>query len=140
MGRIFKANCCSCDWEERFFCGQGWSDCGNNERYYKKVIHGEYGQSIKDYLSKNPTLSVDTSRAIYQCPGCLFITEEEAVDLISSFTFSPTDNDIVYQHKHMCPHCDKRMIKIAIKENETSMIRCPKCKSSARLNVVGCWD
>lgn len=101
---------------------------------------GHYGIKWKNLLASDPDLLVDAELHLYQCPRCHQLFSEYRMDLYRSihddgFYYVPSEDEILYHYKHLCPNCAKQMTRIPLSQqhglvgidNSEELVLCPKC-------------
>lgn len=83
----------------------------------------QYGYTWKSLLATDPTLKVDASFQLYQCPCCKQLVNTHCLNLYryAKESYAPSSDEVLYFYKHLCPTCKKRMISIE------AQALCPKC-------------
>lgn len=145
MGRLCMCKC-SCGYEEDFHIGAGFMYEEVGKRLLNESLYGKHGALWRDILKENPSYIVDVDRSMFQCPNCDNLTNEYNLDIYDSTIVKKhiclKKDEILYEYKHICNKCQKRMVKIFWyrNENESIKIKCPKCHSETDLFLSGFWD
>ena len=153
MGRmvLVKCNCGYCD--ERFRFGVNWSYREVKKHQTALARSGRYGMEWKNLLASDPELLVDVELHLYQCPRCHQLFSEYRMDLYKSlhddgFYYVPSEEEILYHYKHLCPNCKKLMTRIPLSQqhglvginNSEELVICPKCGDTAIAEFCGWTD
>jgi predicted RNA-binding Zn-ribbon protein involved in translation (DUF1610 family) len=114
---------------------------------------GKYGKLWKSLLDSDPELLVDAGYQLFQCPGCHKIISEYCMDLYKSVRdtfgfYTPSPEEVLYEYKHICPDCQKKMTKITLvpeysqyaDPNPEELVICPQCGDVAIASFCGHFD
>ena len=146
MGRLVMVKCdCGFVKEDyRYGYTAGYSE---TQKHLTALVRaGRYGNVWKERLASDDELLVDAAWAIYQCTCCQRIYDEYSLDLYKSGQkyFAPSPDDVIYQYKHICPECQKRMERISLCDNESGKsqqsVICPMCGGIAAISFCGFMD
>ena len=138
MGSKRVLKCSQCGYEFQFSEGQGFFDyCESGRRKSKELIlSGVLGKELKQALEKFPHLTIYRSSVLFYCRECSRYESGSIYKLFESETDFTSKALIV--SKHICRRCKKEMeyIENVCRKN----VSCPRCQSTMRSYVVGCWD
>lgn len=141
MGRMIMVSCDKCGFfKDRYLYGVNSAYPQVKKHQTALAKSGHYGKQWKELLNNDPELSVNAEYRLYQCPSCYKLVSEYCMDLYKSLEddgdyFVPDPDEVVYQYKHICPDCKKRMVYIPISQkhwrrgtdNPEELVICPKC-------------
>ncbi len=146
MGRLVMVKC-RCGFikdDYRYGFTAGYSE--TQKHLTALVRSGRYGNVWKERLASDDELLVDAAWAIYQCTCCQRIYDEYSLDLYKSGQkyYAPSPEDVIYQYRHFCPKCQKRMERIELGGNKSDKpeksVICPKCGDIATISFCGFMD
>lgn len=135
MGKLIMVKCNDCGFlKDDYQFGFTASYFQVQKHLIALIRSGQYGYTWKSLLAADPTLKVDASFQLYQCPCCKQLVNTHCLNLYqyAKGFYAPSSDEVLYFYKHLCPTCKKRMISI-----ET---HCPKCGKSAMVKPCGSFD
>ena len=149
MGRLVMIKC-DCGYEyDNYSYGINSSYPEIQKHQTALVKSGHYGKYWRELLNNDPELLVNAEYRLYQCTCCHKLISEYCMDLYKSseddYYYTPNQNEIIYQYKHICPTCKKRMEMIPLSENDyksfpeqkEELVICPKCGNIATIRFCG---
>ncbi len=152
MGRTVMVKCdCGFMYEHyRLGSNSAYEEIKNHQTILVK--NGKYGAEWKQLLLSDKELQVDINYHLYQCPCCHQIYNEYSLDLVKpvekDFHYFYSPKEIVYQFKHLCPVCKKKMNHIDLYcdrfdssiGNLEEPVICPECGKIAIASFCGWSD
>ncbi len=153
MGRLVMVECKCGYFNDEYMYGVNMAYPRVKKHHTALAKSGRYGNKWKELLQNDPELLVNAEYRLYQCTGCHKIVSRHCMDLYKSSKddgcyYTPEANEVIYEYKHICPDCKKRMVYIPLSEmnclsgidNPEETVYCPKCGDMAIASFCGFTD
>ena len=153
MGRMIMVKCDCGFFKEDYLYGVNMAYPRVKKHQTALAKSGYYGKQWQELLSNDPELLVNAEYRLYQCSGCNKLISEYCMDLYKSsredgYYYTPESNEVIYQYKHICPDCKKRMVHIPISQkhflygadNFEELVLCPNCGNTVIAKLSGFTD
>lgn len=124
MGKLIMVKCNNCGFLRDDYRSGFTASYFQVQKHLIVLIRScQYGYTWKSLLATDPTLKVDASFQLYQCPCCKQLVNTHCLNLYryAKESYAPSSDEVLYFYKHLCPTCKKRMISIE------AQALCPKC-------------
>ena len=152
MGRliIVKCDCGFCKDDYMYGINSAYPE--ENKHQIALAKSGHYGKRWQELLLKDPELRVNAEYRLYQCSCCHKLISEHCMDLCKASKdddyYIPETNEVLYEYKHICPDCKKKMVYIPISQehcltgtdNPEELVFCPKCGNTVIASLCGYTD
>ena len=140
MGQIYRVSCPDCGHSFEFSQGCGMLDCTalGRERHKQKILTGAFGEKLKKILEQHPDALISYSEELLCCDNCNRYANR------SVYRIYEKAGTLLLASEYACKKCHKPMEIIGRNDSDyfvaPSILVCPRCKKSANVRTVLCFD